>query len=228
MITTATRRRWHGVALPHVDLRLLVGLALVAVAFAGSLSLWGRMRVTEPVLVAAREIPSGHVLTDADLAVAQARLEGSLATLAIDESARTSVTGMTATEPIHAGALIVRPALGHGPVLGPDQAAVTVPVDAKAVFGSLYRGDTVAVLATSDPGKPQSLTTTLLSRATVYDIGTDTTRVSIGGGAATAGGPIANVTLAIPQGQAERVTHALVNGTITLLLVAPASGGAVP
>lgn len=206
---------------PRVDVRLLVGLALMAAAVAGGLSLWSQMRVTEPVVVAARTIPAGHVLTAGDLTVTQARLEGPLATLAIGEAELGSIVGQTATAPIHAGALVVRPGVGSGPVIGADEVAVTVPVPADAIFGKLRRGDHVAVMATSDQGKPQSLTSTLLQRATVYDVAVEASRVSIGGGNQDEDGRISNVTLLIPRAEAERVTHALVNGKLTLLLVAP-------
>jgi Flp pilus assembly protein CpaB len=218
------------VALPRLDVRLLAGLALVAVAVVGGLSLWRQAQITTPVVVAAREIAPGHAIERSDLEVTQARLEGPLAALALSEAEISAVVGRTASGAIHAGELVMRPDLGTGPVIGPDQLAVTVPVQADAVYARLRRGDEVAVMATSDKGKPQSLTVALLERATVFDVALESSRVSLGGGGnSEEDGRLTNVTLLIPRADAERVAHAVVNAELTLLLLAPdAAGGSQP
>ena len=218
--------RLRAIALPRVDVRLLAGLALVAVAVVGGLTLWRQAQVTVPVVVAVRDLPPGHVIERADLDVTQARLEGPLASLAMRESEISGVVGRTASGRVHAGALVVRPDLGTGPVIGPDQVAVTVPVQADAVYARMRRGDEVAVMATSDKGKPQSLTVALLPRATVFDVAIESSRVTLGGGGgnttdAEEGGRLTNVTLLTPRAEAERVAHAVVNSQLTLLLLAP-------
>ncbi|MGE3857701.1 MAG: hypothetical protein AB7G21_12165, partial [Dehalococcoidia bacterium] len=88
------------------------------------------------------------------------------------------------------------------------------------------RGDQVAVLETSDPARPGSATKLLLDRATVYHVALDATRVGLGGGSGNSdgGGRITNVTLVVPRTEAERVTHGLVTGRLTLVLVPPAEG----
>ena len=70
------------------------------------------------------------------------------------------------------------------------------------------------MLATSERGKAQSRTVTLLGRALVLEVGGSASRVSLGGGRDESGPP-ANVTLVVPQAEAERVAHALVNETFT-------------
>lgn len=216
--------RMRAVALPRVGVRLLVGLALVAIAMVGGLSLWRQAQITSPVIVAARAIPPGHVIERTDLALAQARLEGALAALAFGEHELDAVIGRTAAGAIHAGALVLQPDLGSGPVIGPEELAVTVPVQADAVYPRLRRGDAVAVIATSDQGKPQSLTVTLLERATVLDVALESSRVSLGAGDDTVDdGRPTNVTLVIARAEAERVAHAVVNAELTVLLLAPAS-----
>ena len=223
MAAGTSRGRLRPIALPRVDIRLLAGLALVAVAVVGGLTLWRQAQVTVPVVVAVRDIPAGHVIERADLDVTQARLEGSLAALAIAEAEINAIVGRTSVGTIHAGDLVVRPDLGTGPAIGPDQVAVTVPVQADAVYARIRRGDEVAVMATSDKGKPQSLTVALLARATVFDVAIESSRVSLGGsgGDAEASGRLTNVTLLIPRAEAERVAHAVVNAQLTLLLLAP-------
>ncbi len=224
MATGASRGRLRAIAMPRVDVRALAGLALVAVAVAGGLTLWRQAQVTLPVVVAVGEIVPGHVIERADLAVSQARFEGPLAVLAIAGPELDALVGRTAVGQVHAGALVLRPDLGHGPVIGPDQVAVTVPVQADAVYARMRRGDEVAVMATSDKGKPQSLTVPLLTRATVFDVALEPSRVSLGGsGNSEESGRLTNVTLVIPRAEAERVAHAVVNAQLTLLLLAPQS-----
>lgn len=230
MAAGTSRGRLRPVALPRLDVRLLAGLALVAVAVLGGLSLWRQAQITTPVMVAAREIAPGHVIEPSDLEVTQARLEEPLAALALSEAEISAVVGRTASGAIHAGELVMRPDLGTGPVIGPDQLAVTVPVQADAVYARLRRGDEVAVMATSDKGKPQSLTVALLERATVFDVALESSRVSLGGGGnSQEDGRLTNVTLLIPHADAERVAHAVVNAELTLLLLAPEpAGGSQP
>ena len=224
MASGTSRGRMRSVALPRVDLRLIGGLLLVAVAVAGGLTLWREAQVTAPFVVATRDIPAGHVIEAGDLGLTQARLEGPLASVAVGEAGLERLIGQTAASSIPAGALVLRPQLGSGPVLGPDDVAVTVPVEADAVYPLLRRGDLVAVMATSDRGKPQSLTVTLLERAPVYDVALESTRVSLGGDDDDDDdeGRLTNVTLLIPRAEAEDVAHAVVNADLTLLLLAPA------
>lgn len=222
MATRTSGGRLGAVALPRMDLRLLAGLLLVAVAVAGGLAFWNAARVTEPVVVAARDIPAGHVIERSDLALAEARLEGPLASLAFGEADLSTIVGGTAAGAIHDGELVVRPDLGTGPLIGADDVAVTVPVAADTVYPELRPGDVVAVLATSERGKPQSRTVTLLERATVFSVVIEASRVSLGNDGDEAGRP-ANVTLVVPRSEAERVAHALVNETLTLVLLPPAA-----
>jgi Flp pilus assembly protein CpaB len=222
-MTTIPSRRARGIALPHVDVRLLLGVALVAAAVAGGLAFSSAARQTTPLLVASREIAPGQTITVDDLTVTEARLAGALATLTIPESGKQVAVGRIAAEPIHAGALVMRPALGIGPTIGPDELAITIPAAANAVYPLLRPGDAVAVLATSDKGKPQSKTTTVLQQATVYDVGADANRITLGSGNSGADSPPprpANVTLVVPRAQAEQVTQALVDSQLTLVLLA--------
>ena len=216
MAAESAEQRGRAVALPRVDMRLLAGLALVAVSVAGGLGLWNAARTTTAVVVAARDIGSGAVIAPDDVTLAQARLEGPLAALALPEAELAAAVGRTATGAIHAGELVVRPDLGSGPVIGPGELAATIPVPDDAVFGRLRRGAVVTVMATSDAGRPESRTVALLERAVVYAVALESTRVSLGGsGDASEDGRPANVTLVIPRERAEAVAHALVNAELT-------------
>ena len=222
MAAGSTRLRARSLSLPRIDPRLLVGMLVVVVALVGGVTLINGFRITEPVVVAARTLPPGHVITRADLATSEARLEGTLGALAVGEAEIATLVGRTTTQTIHAGTLVVGPDLGSGPALAPGEVAVTVAVGADTVFGQLRRGDEVAVVETTEPGRPGSATALLLERATVYHVAADAGRLGIGGATSEEGGRIANVTLIVPQDDAERVVHALVNGRLTFVLV-PAS-----
>ena len=128
MAAESAEQRGRAVALPRVDMRLLAGLALVAVSVVGGLTLWSAARTTTAVVVAARDIGSGAVIEPEDLALAEARLEDPLAALVLPEAELAAAVGRTATGAIHAGELVVRPDLGSGPVIGPGELAVTIPV----------------------------------------------------------------------------------------------------
>ena len=207
-------------ALPRVDVRLLAGLALVAVSVVGGLSLWSAARTTTQVVVAARDIGPGAVISGDDVTLAEARLQGRLAAIALPGAELGAALGRTATGAIWAGELVVRPDLGSGPSIGAEELGVTIPVEDDAVFSRLRRGAEVAVMATSEPGRPGSRTVALLERAVVYAVALESTRVSLGGsGDASQDGRPANVTLVIPRERAEAVAHALVNGELTLLLL---------
>ena len=217
MAATASGDRARLVAVPRFDVRLAAGIVLVAVSVAGGLVLWNSVRETVPVLVASRDIPSGHVLEPGDLAVADVRLEGRPAAIAIPAAELDLAVGRTATGPVHAGELLVSPHLGDGPAIGPGEVAVTVPVEVDAVYPLLRRGDAVSVLGTSDPGQPGSRTETLLERALVFDLALAPSRITLGG--ADEEGVPTNVTLVVPRGEAERLAHALVNWDVTLVLL---------
>ena len=105
--------------------------------------------------------------------------------------------------------------------LGPDEVALTVPVDDGTVFPGLARGARVAVYGTSFPGQAASVTRLLADAATVFDV--DTARTGIGLGDGAAAGPISSVTLLVPRTLAADIAHAQVNGMLTLAL-APGEG----
>ncbi|MGE3858302.1 MAG: SAF domain-containing protein, partial [Dehalococcoidia bacterium] len=170
---------WRGWT--RVDLRLLLGLVLVLASFAAGLLLWSGARTTTPILVAARPIAAGDVVTAEDLATSDAHLEGALAAVALPGGRGTEVIGQTALAPIGAGEMVTRDALGSGPQVGPDDVALTVPVDEGTVFPGLARGARVTVYGTSFPGQVASVTQLLVEQATVFDVDAGRTGIGLGG-----------------------------------------------
>jgi len=201
---------------------MLAGVLLVVVSLAGGLLLWRSATDTTPILVAARDIAPGHVIQREDLRIGEARLDGSLASLALTEADLDAAVGRTTSTTIHAGEIVVAPDLASGPVLGPDEVAVTIPVAADTIYPGLRPTDKVALLATSDAGKPESKTVTLIDSATVFAIGLEQRVIrSSTSDNPNDGATVANMTLAVPRSEAEAVAHAVANATITVVLLAP-------
>jgi Flp pilus assembly protein CpaB len=234
MATTATRRRPTRLAVAAwLDGRMLLGAALVAVSVAGGIIFWGASRETAPVLVAAADLPPGHVVQASDLTVAEVKLDARLSSLAMREAELNSVVGRTLGSGVHAGEMLVRPDLASGPTIGATEVGMTVPVNTDAVYSGLRQGDVVAVLATRDKDKPTSQTVTQVERAVVYELAREPGRLSVGrasDGEQEERG-LTNVTLIVPRAEAERLAHAVVNWELTLALLPPqgsASGTQVP
>jgi len=221
------RSRSRLAGLGRVDVRMLVGVVLVAVSVVGGLVFWGASRQTDPVLVVSHDLPSGHVIQRDDLAVAQVRLEADQAALAVPAADIDRVLGRTVGGAMYAGELLTAPRLATGPVLGADAAAVTLAVRADSVYPRLRPGDVVAVVATWDKGKSTSQTMTVLPRATVYAVALEPGGRAIGSRAGGEDTPrtIANVTLLVAKTDTERLAHAAVNWDLTLALLPPAANG---
>lgn len=229
MTAIGVRRRGARLGLHgRLDLRLFVGLTLFVCTFAGAYLGWQALQTTTPVLVAARDLPAGHRLTADDLAVEDVRLPAGQLALAVPAADRDGIVGRVLTGPVVGGELLVAARLGDGLVLGPDDAAVTVPIRADSVYPRLRPGDAVAVLATRDRGKPTSQTMTLLARATVYAVAAESSTAilrSTRDDGEDAPHRVANVTLLIPQTAAEGLAHAALNGDLTLVLLSSVRSG---
>ncbi len=221
MATSAASRRWTRlVTAGRIDARMLLGVALVAVSIIGGLLLWGSARDTVPVVVANREMPQGHVVQASDLSIAQLRTEGALSSLVIPQAEVNSLVGRTLGTRVVAGEPVIRPDLSSGPVIGAGEVAITIPVDANAVYSGLRPGDAVTVLGTAGGSQAAGPTVTVLQRALVYDVSAERGPTTIGSnGQGTR--RLSNVTLVVLSGDAEKVAHAAVSWTVTLALLAP-------
>lgn len=223
----ATRGHRGSLALPRLNVRMAVGLLLAVAIAAANVAFWQAGQVTTPVVVAARDLPSGYVITPADLAVVDARLEGELAAMALPEAERSFAVGRTTSAAIRGGALVLRPDLGVGPMIGEGEVAVTVPLRADEVYPGLRPGDRVAVVATGGDARVSPASETVLDEAIVYHVSLEPTRIRIGGGEGDAAdGQPSNVTLVVPGDAAERLAQAIVAERVTLVLLgAPSSDG---
>ena len=137
--------------------------------------------------------------------------------------------GRKLAEPLHAQQLLARAQLSGRPPLGPGQMALTIQVSPDTAAGGVIRpGDSVQVLVTTNKGRPESRTSVVLPRITVYDVGNDdqTTVINTGGSDDADRddrGSISSLTLIVSQEQALQLTVAKWNGDLDVALL-PAEG----
>ena len=205
----------------RVNVRALTGLFLALTAFAASVAFWTVVSDTRPVLVATRDLPAGAILTGADLAVARVRLDDALYAAAVPAESQAELLGKQLAHPLHKDQLLVRAQLSPRPPVAAGQLALSIPVGAQSAVGGRVRpGDVVQVLLTTEKGKPESLTSVVLERATVHDVGYDQRAVVVGGeGDRAARGPLSSLTLLVTPEQAVRLAHARHNGELDVALV---------
>lgn len=210
----------------RVERRMLFGILLVALSVVGGLLLWRNATSTTSVVVAASAIPPGHVLQRRDLELARVHLDDDLQRLAFTEGDLAAMTGKVAGTTIHAGEMVVRPDLSTGTVLGPDEAAVTIPVDGEHIYAGIRPTDAVAVIATKDAGKPESETAPLIDRAVVLATTAErTTLHSTATDTAADAGELTAITLVIPRSDMARVADAINNDQLTVVLLSRGAEG---
>ncbi|MBW3556941.1 MAG: flagella basal body P-ring formation protein FlgA [Actinobacteria bacterium] len=137
----ARQRRW---SLAVVGLLLTLGAAL---AFA---VLWMNAGERRPVLVMARAVPAGQVITAADLQVVRVATDPGVAVVPSERRAR--VVGSTAGVDLVAGALLSDAQLGRPTAVAAGEAVVGVPLRPSQMPARLRPGDRVAVVDTGVNG----------------------------------------------------------------------------
>jgi pilus assembly protein CpaB len=181
---------------------------------------------TRPVVVAAHDLATGAVLSDANLRVARIRADDSvLGTLFVTDRLAT-LRGRVVTSGVKAGSLLVRSSVravdSHA-----SARVMSFPIArARAVGGALSAGDRVDVVAVDRESHQASY---VLSDAEIVSVDG---RV---GGALSGGSDDLTVTLVVEPATAPQLAAAIEGGTVTLVrstgapdlqgLVAPSSGG---
>jgi hypothetical protein len=124
MMSTAVPR--STARLRRIDLRVVIGLALLLAGVLGTVAVVQRAGQRVPVLVVAREVPAGQVVGDQDVWVAELGLAPGVATLGVGDRGR--VVGRVASGPLAAGQVLTPAAVEGGPALGPGRVAMSVAV----------------------------------------------------------------------------------------------------
>jgi Flp pilus assembly protein CpaB len=199
----------------RIDLRVLLGLALLLVGVLGTLAIVQQAGQRTPVLVMAHSVQAGQVIGTDDVRVAELGIAPGVATLGAGERAR--VVGRRAAVPLERGQVLGPAVVADGPALGPGQVAMSLALAPEhAAAGQLRAGDRVAVVASGKPDEPSGEVDSgvLLSPVSVLSV----LPQGDGGGE----GKLL-VSLAVRPAQAALLARAA-QGTLDLVLL-PANGG---
>ena len=185
------------------------------------LVLYSSMNDRRAVLVVARSVPAGQLISAADLAVVRISPSDGVASMAA--SSAPDVVGKTAAVGLVPGALLAPSQVGAVSTLQADQAVVGLALKAGQAPPSLRPGARVEVVDTvagtaGEPARPMVLSTTAVVSCAIKD-GASTC------GTASATSGITVVSLTLPVGEAPVVAAAAADGRLSLVVlpVAPAA-----
>jgi Flp pilus assembly protein CpaB len=198
--------------LRRLDLRVVIGLALLLAGVVGTVGVVQRAGQRTAVLVMARDVPAGQVIGALDVRVAELSLAPGVAVLGVRDRGR--VVGRVASVPLAAGQVLGPAAVARTPPLAAGQVLMSVAVAPEhAAAGTLRAGDQVAVVASSPPEQPAARAQELLSSVPVLSVAAPDPDAGEDGKLL--------VSLAIPEEQAPALAQAT-HGTIDLVLLARA------
>jgi Flp pilus assembly protein CpaB len=161
---THQRRPWQ--------IGLGIALVLVCAAVAGALFQSSAKRVT--IVVAAKSLAAGTVLTPADLGTATIPASGDITAMSAAGSA--ALVGQQLDSPVYAGQVMVRQMLSTTPQLaGGEQVVGLLMKGDQMPSVPLVAGDSVQVIAVPQPGQGSTvggtIGSTLVPRATIFAVG---------------------------------------------------------
>lgn len=164
-----------------------------------------------PLLVAARDLEVGHVLSRGDLRVAEIGLSPGIA--AIPASEAEDLEGRTVAAPVSAGQVLAETIVSSERPLAQGEGALSLAIPPQhALAGSLAAGEDVSLLATEGDG-PAARTTVVAARVRVLSVDT----VPLQGTEAVA------VTVAVPLNEAPALAHAGAVSVLDVVRLPPAS-----
>ncbi len=195
----------------RIDLRVGVGIFLMALSLIGSTALIRKAEARLSVLVAARTVEPGSVIQASDLRVESISLTGGVAYLG--EERRSAVIGKIAAEQLWPGKLLSSSSVADTAKLPAGYVAMSLALKPdRAAGGQLRPRDHVAVIASTSPDRPSASTRLLL---------TDVPVLSIRQGDAADGGAVI-VTLRLRLEEARDLAEARSGGEIDLVLLSAA------
>lgn len=212
--TTHQRRPWQ--------IGLGIALVLVCAAVAGAVFQSSAKKVS--ILVAAKSLPAGTVLTASDLATASIPASGNITAMAATGSS--VVIGQQLDTPVYPGQVLVRQMLAATPQLASGEQVVGVLLKGDQMPSvALVAGDVVHVVAVPQAGQGSTIggTTggtigsTLVPSATVF---------AVGPAPANQTQYVASVSLEIPGSEAAQVTSYAAADQIGLSLVSEGTASA--
>ena len=191
-----------------------VALVLVCAAVAGAVFQSSAKRVS--VVVAARDLPAGTVLTPGDLSSAMIPASGNIT--AMTSTGSQVLVGRQLDTPVYAGEVMVRQMISTAPQLAPGEQVVGLLMKGDQMPSvPLVPGDTVRVVAVPQPGQGSTIGgtigSTLVASATVF---------ATGPAPANQTQYEASVSLEVPSAEAATVTAYAAADQIGLSLVSEA------
>jgi Flp pilus assembly protein CpaB len=198
------------VRLRRLDLRVVIGLALLLAGVVGTVGVVQAAGERTPVLVMARDVPAGQLIGELDVRVAELGLAPGVATLGVRERGR--VVGRVASAPLAAGQVLDPATVADPSPIEAGQVLMSVAVAPEhAAAGTLRAGDQVAVVASSPPEQPTAgRAGLLLSPVPVVSVSATTDEAG--------GDGKLLVSLAVAQEQAPALAQAA-HGTLDLVLL---------
>jgi hypothetical protein len=191
-----------------LDVRLVVGLALVLASVLGGAQLFAHARRTYPRVAARHDLAAGTILTADDVTLVRVQLSGSGAGVYLRRTE--DAVGKALARPVAAGELVPTGAVASVAA----QTTVTVPLPTSAA-PELRKGERVELWVS---------TSTCASVVLLPDVVVQAVRSDTGGGFADgAGGQ--DVVISVPRALADRVVQALALAQVELragVLVGPA------
>jgi hypothetical protein len=136
MTSTAVPR--SAARLRRLDLRVVIGLALLLAGVVGTVGVVQRAGQRTPVLVIARDVPAGQRISELDVRVAELGLAPGVAALGVQDRGR--VVGRVARSPLAAGQVLGPTAVADTPPLEAGQVLMSVAVAPEHAAAGTLRG----------------------------------------------------------------------------------------
>lgn len=213
----------------RLDIRLVVGAFLTIGVFVGTLAAYAGLSASRDVLVAARDLPVGAVLTAEDLTSVPVRLDDQTYRAAVPASDRAAVTGAVLTAPLYAHQVLARAQFAAHSALAPGQEAfvISLPPDT-ASGGRFHPGDEIQVIwVKGSKGTADVQASVLIQQARVLDLTYQAAAgvASAGARSVETAGAIATITLAVTPEQAVLLAQAKVAGQLDAARLPPGPEG---
>jgi Flp pilus assembly protein CpaB len=197
----------------RIDMRVVIGVAIMLFATVGMISLVNNARARIPVLVAAQAIEPGEVIDHTDIRIADISVTAGIAF--IESSRQSEIVGQIAAEPFWPGKVLGPQSIANTSLLPAGYVSMSLALKPqRAAAGDLRMGDRVAVI--SSPSADRNEPTTIL----FTDVVVQSVRRS-----QTAEGSALIVALRLRLEEARALAEAQSKGVIDLVLLSRAGGG---
>ena len=154
--------------MPRVDVRLVVGVLLVAVSVVGGLRFAAAADSTVAVVAVARALAANHVLTPDDLVVERIHASDAVLDGLVRSDRLAELRGRVLLFPVAADGLLQEDAVAARPRQGRE---ITVPVTPEHALGGRVRvGDRVDVLGSFTKSTANARTLTVVDGAEVVEM----------------------------------------------------------